>query len=77
MRNIIFVVKQDALFSDFSYKNMGIHGWGNSRWMEYVSTFEVLEGLLRSNKKKKSGILYKHITLFDFECVHFADIAET
>lgn len=56
MRNIIFVVKQDALFSDFSYKNMGIHGWGNSRWMEYVSTFEVLEGLLCSNKKKKSGI---------------------
>lgn len=52
MRNIISVVKQDALFSDFSYKNMGIHGWGNSRWMEYVSTFEVLEGLLRSNKKK-------------------------
>lgn len=53
MRNIISVVKQDALFSDFSYKNMGIHGWGNSRWMEYVSTFEVLEGLLCSNKKKK------------------------
>lgn len=50
------MVKQDALFSDFSYKNMGIHGWGNSRWMEYVSTFEVLEGLLCSNKKKKSGI---------------------
>lgn len=46
------MVKQDALFSDFSYKNMGIHGWGNSRWMEYVSTFEVLEGLLCSNKKK-------------------------
>lgn len=56
MRNIISVVKQDALFSDFSYKNMGIHGWGNSRWMEYVSTFEVLEGLLCSIKKKKSGI---------------------
>lgn len=54
MRNIISVVKQDALFSDFSYKNMGIHGWGNSRWMEYVSTFEVLEGLLCSNKKKKN-----------------------
>lgn len=54
MRNIILVVKQDALFSDFSYKNMGIHGWGNSRWMEYVSTFEVLEGLLCSNKKKKN-----------------------
>lgn len=54
MRNIIFVVKQDALFSDLSYKNMGIHGWGNSRWMEYVSTFEVLEGLLCSNKKKKN-----------------------
>lgn len=52
MRNIISVVKQDALFSDLSYKNMGIHGWGNSRWMEYVSTFEVLEGLLRSNEKK-------------------------
>lgn len=45
------MVKQDALFSDLSYKNMGIHGWGNSRWMEYVSTFEVLEGLLCSNKK--------------------------
>lgn len=52
MRNIISVVKQDALFSDLSYKNMGIHGWGNSRWMEYVSTFEVLESLLCSNKKK-------------------------
>lgn len=54
MRNIIFVVKQDALFSDLSYKNMGIHGWGNSRWMEYVSTFEVLERVCSVLIKKKN-----------------------
>lgn len=54
MRNIISVVKQDALFSDFSYKNMGIHGWGNSRWMEYVSTFEVLERVCSVLIKKKN-----------------------
>lgn len=54
MRNIISVVKQDALFSDLSYKNMGIHGWGNSRWMEYVSTFEVLERVCSVLIKKKN-----------------------
>lgn len=56
------MVKQDALFSDLSYKNMGIHGWGNSRWMEYVSTFEVLEGLLCSNKKKKNPEFSTNVT---------------
>lgn len=76
MRNIIFVVKQDVLFLDLSYKNMGIYGWGNSRWMEYVFIFEVLEGLFCFNKKKKFGIQYKRIILFDFECVYFVDIVE-